>query len=140
MICESVFRAHQVKFVDHFMPFKASHLDLFAALMVHSEEGTGWKVNFGGSNRRERGESHSPPTAAPPQSLPVLPSSPPLHSLVGTTPAPPNYFSCDQENLKASLVAKQKCQVCFPMGGSTARPRLCVHRGQITVQKEMDDF
>lgn len=36
MTCESIFRAHQVQFVDHFMPFKASHLDLFATLAVHS--------------------------------------------------------------------------------------------------------
>lgn len=41
MTCESMtrgsgFRAHQVQFVHHFTPFKASHLDLFATLAVHS--------------------------------------------------------------------------------------------------------
>lgn len=32
MTCESIFRAHLVQFVDHFMPFKASRLDLFATV------------------------------------------------------------------------------------------------------------
>lgn len=125
MTCESPFRAHQVKFVDHLMPFKASHSDLFAALAVHSWEGTEWKENFCGTNRNVV-RATDLPAAAPLQSLPVLPSSPTLHSLVGTTPALPSYFSRGQENLKGSLPAKRKRQVSFPsrMDGSTAGPRL----------------
>lgn len=84
-------------------------------------------MNFCGTNRSMVRATHLP-AAAPLQSLPVLPSSPPLHSLVGTTPALPSYFSRGQENIKASLLAKQKCQASFPsrMDGSAAGPHLRV--------------